>query len=408
VLPFAPLAHVVVIVQENRSFDNVFAAFPGADGATSGRTSSGETVALKSTPLVTDYDPDHGRSNFLVEWNGGKMDGFDRETWDRRGTTPPQNFAYAYVPRVDIEPYWQMALRYTLADRMFASNNGPSFPAHQYLIAGQSADAAENPNVPGSGGFRDARLTWGCDSPTGSKVATLTPHGSPGPDVFPCFDYRTLADLMDAHGTTWAYYAPRFGDPAAGYIWSAYDAVRHIRYGPDWDRNVISPPSSILDDIAAHRLREVSWVAPNELESDHARLTDGTGPAWVASIVNAVGSSSYWQDTAILITWDDWGGWYDHVAPPQIDHMGLGIRVPLIVVSPYAKRGYVSHVQHEFGSIMRLVEARFVLGNLRTRDAVSDDLADCFDFTQPPAPFEPIPAVPVKRADGVSNEPPDD
>jgi phospholipase C len=112
----------------------------------------------------------------------------------------------------------------------------------------------------------------------------------------------------------------------------------------------------------------------------------------VASIVNSVGESQYWNSTAILTSWDDWGGWYDHVPPPQIDVMGLGLRVPLLVVSPWTRHGYISHQQHEFGSFLKLTEEVFNLPSLNTRDAVSDDLSDCFDFDQSPPPFVPIPA----------------
>jgi phospholipase C len=124
------------------------------------------------------------------------------------------------------------------------------------------------------------------------------------------------------------------------------------------------------------------WVTPNAANSDHAGIGQNTGPSWVASVVNAIASGPNWSSTAIFIVWDDWGGWYDHVVPPQLDSMGLGFRVPLIVVSPYAKRGYVSHVQHEFGSILHFTEEAFGLPAMTTVDSRADDLRDCFDFSQ--------------------------
>jgi len=141
----------------------------------------------------------------------------------------------------------------------------------------------------------------------------------------------------------------------------------------------------------------LSWVIPDGTWSDHAGIgTDIKGPAWVAAIVNAVGTAnrcgneSYWNDTVILITWDDWGGWYDHVTPPSIDNMGPGFRVPLIVVSPFAKRGYVSHQVDETASLLTFTEKNFGLPNLGARDATASDLSDCFDYSQKPAPFAAI------------------
>jgi phospholipase C len=392
--PFAQLQHVIVIVQENRSFDNLFHGFPGADTVSSGQTSTGLTVPLVPRPFITAFDPGHGHLDFLTDANGGRLNGFDLESWGPQTIRPPPYFAYSYLPRSVIGPYWQMALQYTVADRMFQSNAGPSYPAHQYLIAGQSELADENPQLP-QGGTPRQRSAWGCDDPPGTLVPTVAPGGD-GPGFFPCVEYTTLGDLMDARGISWAYYAPVIAARAGGFTWSAFDAVKHVRFGSDWHRSVLSPQTRVLDAIATGNLRDVSWVVPDWPTSDHALATDGSGPMWVAAIVNAVGGSRYWQDTAVIVTWDDWGGWYDHVAPPRLDDMGLGFRVPLVVVAAYAKRGYVSHVQHEFGSILRLIEERFALGTLGTRDALSDDLSDCFDFSRKPARFTPIASASVR------------
>jgi phospholipase C len=157
-------------------------------------------------------------------------------------------------------------------------------------------------------------------------------------------------------------------------------------------------------------LAGVTWVTPSIADSDHAGSQSKTGPQWVANVVNAIGESQFWGSTAIFVTWDDWGGWYDHVVPPQLDSMGLGFRVPLIVISPYAKAAYVSHVQHEFGSILHFTEDTFGLGQLSAEDARADALPDCFDFTQVPLKYIP---VPVKRKassflnEGAQTQPPD-
>jgi phospholipase C len=169
------------------------------------------------------------------------------------------------------------------------------------------------------------------------------------------------------------------------------DLLRHS--GGDWSKVVLNQ-TQVLTDIANSQLQQVTWVIPSGQASDHAESNDGSGPSWVASVVNAIGSSPYWANTAIFITWDDWGGWYDHVAPPLIyNSYEYGFRVPLIVVSPYAKRAYVSHVTHDFGSILKFIEEDFTLPSLGYADARADDLLDCFDFTQSPPAFQMIPAA---------------
>ncbi len=380
------IKHIVIIIQENRSPDNLFQGLPGADIATSGKDPAGNTIPLHPDDLAVGADPQHGSISAITDIDGGKMDGFIYEIpGDPTG-------AYSYVPRAEVQSYFDLASRYTFADRMFASNAGPSYPAHQYLIAGQAAGVTGNPYNPLPG----TNAAWGCDASPGTIVSSVLPTGAAGPNVFPCEDYQTLADTLASNGDTWRYYAPAVGADV-GYIWSAYQAIRHIRYGPAWG-NVISPETQILTD-AAHGLPSVTWITPTLKNSDHRsppNVDDG-GPSWVAQVVDAIGASPDWNSTAIFITWDDWGGFYDHVPPPKVDAYGLGIRVPLIVVSPYAKRGYVSHVQHEFGSILHFAETVFGLPSLGQRDAISDNLLDCFDFSQAPAAFVPL-KTPVSRA----------
>ncbi|MBV9402744.1 MAG: hypothetical protein JO018_03350, partial [Candidatus Eremiobacteraeota bacterium] len=197
--------------------------------------------------------------------------------------------------------------------------------------------------------------------------------------------------------------------PSPVSLWNAPDAISHLRFGADWGK-VIMPQTAIFNDIATGALPAVSWLIPSGASSDHALGTDGTGPSWVASVVNAIGNSKYWNSTAIFITWDDWGGWYDHVKPSQFNSYELSFRVPLIVISPYAKPAYISHVQHEFGSILHFTEEQFGLGSLGYTDSRADDLADCFNFNQAPLAFQPIQTA-LHAADFVqrpaSDTPPD-
>ena len=384
------IKHVVIIIQENRSVDNLFNGFPGADTVRVGKSHDGP-VDLHPVDLNSPADVDHQRRAFLREYDGGKMDG-----WDEVDTLPKQSpdFPYAFVPREQVEPYWTMAEQYTFGDRMFQSNTGPSYPAHLYLVAGQSDFTANNPNHIETGHF-----AWGCDSPQNATVSMIGPHGNEIKGPYPCLDFRTIADEMDDKGVTWRYYSPAID--SVGNIWSAYDAIRHIRYGPDWG-NVVSPETRVLSDAAKGDLPAVTWVVPTAENSDHAfpktkETADLTvsaqhGPEWVASVVNAIGQSPLWDSTAIIVVWDDWGGWYDHVAPPKLDRMGLGPRVPFIVISPYAKRHYVSHTQHEFGSILKFAEDVFDLPRLGTTDVRADALRDCFDFRQSALQFQSVPA----------------
>ncbi len=380
----ATIKHVVVIMQENRSFDNLFMGFPGADTVTSG-PDLGTTVPLKPVPFEDGHDADHTHTGFLGDLHGGKMDGFARSDY------PTPDYGYAYVPQSETIPYWTLAQRFTIGDRMFASNSGPSFVAHQYMIAGQSGDSDENPTF----------APWGCDAPASNRVQQIGPNGTNLPGVYPCFDYQTIADEMDTAGVTWKYYAPG-SSPAilsnkgfeGGFVWSAFQAIKHIRFGADWTNNVISPSSQVLTDIGNGQLAQMTWITPAYTYSDHPGPgATANGPDWVASITNAIGASQYWDSTVIFVSWDDWGGWYDHVVPPSVDNMGLGFRVPVIVVSPYAKAGYVSHTTHEFGGFLKYAEEAFNLPSLGTRDAISDDFSDCFDYTRPPIPYVPIPVA---------------
>jgi phospholipase C len=378
---FPQIQHVVVIMMENRSFDNLFSGFPGADTAQSGMN-YGQQVQLQPVPFEQGTDIIHSHASWVTDFDNGKMDGFINPV------PALTEFPYAYVPQSETAPYWTLASAYTLADRMFQSNSGPSFPAHLYMIAGQAgvADQGQQGTVSSVPSINNSTASiWGCDSEAGTSVKVIGPNGTNLAPVFPCFDYQTAGDLMDAKGVTWRYYAP-----GVYTLWSVFDAISHIRFGPDWQQDVVNS-QGIFTDLQAGTLAQMTWIVPDYTYSDHAGPgATAEGPSWVASVVNAIGASQYWDSTAILISWDDWGGWYDHVPPPQVDYAGLGFRVPLIVVSPWAKHGYVSHNQHEFGSFLRFSEEVFDLPSLGTRDAISDDLSDCFDFTQTPPPFQPV------------------
>ncbi|MGA7249191.1 MAG: alkaline phosphatase family protein [Candidatus Cybelea sp.] len=380
------IEHVVYVIQENRSFDDLFAGYPGADTVSSGKNSKGQTIALQPISLETPYEIDHSARAMFAACNGtGKlpgtkcrMDGFNKE----REYQGPLNGQYAYVPHHESKPYFEMAHEFVLADRMFQSQLDESFVAHQYVIAAQAKSSVDSP----------VHSWWGCTGGPDERIATITHQRTYGKSQRPCFDYETLGDELDNAGLSWRFYTSAYSEPLSGF-WSAYQAVKHIYDGPDWTKNVRYPQKKFLRDIRRGKLASFTWITPLCQDSDHPDCSGGFGPSWVASIVNAVGESKFWDTTAIFVQWDDWGGFYDHVPPPYEGYDGLGFRVPLIVISPYAKKNYVSHAQYETASVLRFAENLFALGQLSDADTrATSPAADCFDFEQKPRAFVPIKA----------------
>jgi phospholipase C len=377
------IKHVVIIIQENRSFDSLFYGFKGANYATTGKIHTGQTVNLVSVPLTAPYELCHEYADALTDLDSGNMDGFDLcQAEVLKGYKPPKYPEYVHVATSEMTPYFRMARRYGLADNFFSSQLDGSFVAHQYLIAAQAGMAI---NVPSA-------APWGCDAPAGTTIQLVNSHGQPTKKVFPCFNYTTLASELDAKQLGWRYYSPPPSD-ILGYIWSAYDAVAPIREGGDWATDAVSPQCQILSDAAAGNLPAVTWVVPNWTDSDHPLSQSATGPKWVTAVVNAIGESSLWDSTAIFVVWDDWGGFYDHVVPPSVDWDGLGMRVPLIAISPFAKQGAITHSEYEFSSILRSIEDLLGLQTMTPRDKHATALwgdASVFDFTQAPRKFTPF------------------
>ncbi|MFZ0279472.1 MAG: alkaline phosphatase family protein [Candidatus Sulfotelmatobacter sp.] len=445
--PGLKIQHVVIIFQENRTPDNLFQGLcippygsssacstnPTAsqyDIASSGVDLTGTTIPLQPIDLGTvgtngnpdNYDLAHLHADFVYMCNlnasgACQMNGANQIPYQctkgTAGCPPPPHFQYMYVYPSDVAPYLRLAQTYTFADHMFQTNQGPSFPAHQFIISGTSAPS------PGSnlfvadtpvGGPNPSNDT-GCTAPPEETVNEINPAGVESP-IYPCFEHQTLTDLLNSANIGWRYYSP-----LAGSIWTAPNAIEHMCgpnaappnatacTGSDWVNNVVlagaGNPVPVLTDIANGNLQTISWVIPSGPESDHALENDASGPSYVASIVNAIGNSPYWSNTAIFLAWDDWGGWYDHVAPtvlggPNCAQWGCGyvygFRVPMIVISPYAKPGYISHVTHDFGSILKFIETNFSLPSLGYADTPADNLSDCFNYTQTPTAFQTISA----------------
>jgi phospholipase C len=427
--------HVVVIVQENRTPDNLFQGlcvppYGSANPCSTSPTASqydiqtGNWLNKKSSTGVTQpstvalankYDLSHAHSAFTVMCDADsvtgacKMDGAGSVACSGRCPTKPQ-FRFVDNSTGILNPYLDLATQYGWANYMFQTNQGPSFPAHQFLFGGTSAPSAADDaaGIFASENMSGTAKTAGCTAEAGTTVQLIDPAGE-NSKTYPCFEHRTMADVLPST-VTWRYYAP-----SAGSIWTAPNAIQHLCQssgpggqcmGPDWTGNVDLSPADALKDIGACNLRSVSWVIPTGANSDHASGNDGGGPSWVASIVNAIGASTacdnnggYWQNTAIFITWDDWGGWYDHERPailaqPEGDYQ-YGFRVPLVVVSAYTAAGYINNERHDFGSILRFIERNFGIaeGALNFADArAKNDLGGFFDLNLAPRPFQTISA----------------
>jgi len=353
--------HVVFIIKENHTYDNYFGQFPGGNGTTTG------IFRGKKVPLThaTDATPDlcYLRKCAWEAYAFGLMDDFALGGG-------PGLASYRQYDQSDISGYWQLASEYVLADNFYSSVLGPSFPNH-LMTVGAFTDAADNPN--GQLLPQSSEVGWGCD--TSREQVAMVQWGFVQFEA-PCFNVQTLPDELDAAGVSWKYYAPQDGD--LGYIWSALDAISHIRYGPDWQKVV--PYQQLAIDAAAGNLPAVSWlIAPYEY-SEHPPESVSAGMQWTLQELQALTSSPAWSSTVVFITWDDFGGWYDHVPPPQIDGRGFGFRVPLLIVSPFAKQGYILHDQGDFVSVVKFIEDRFGLPALGSRDATAFDLTDAFNF----------------------------
>jgi phospholipase C len=424
--PAHSIAHVVILLQENRSFNNLFMGFPGAETATTGLCKktrwcppSGKvpikSVTLESTNqfgLGTDISHSHGAFEVECDPNSSNVcqnDGFDQITFGQALYGPPAKlYPYRAIERSETKPYWDFASQYGIADHMFFTATASSFIAHQQIIAGTtrlnaSESLTDQPDA----------TPWGCDAPNGTVTAIIKTNGHVnefgGP--FPCFtQYRTMADLLDAANVSWKFYVASITGKDAdfsGSVWNGFDAIRKVRYGPDWKGHMSFPNTNVFSDLKNGTLPSVSWVIPKLADSDHPASGCNHGPHWVTSVINAIGTSKYWNDTAILLAWDDWGGWYDPVPPPQTNYTSLGFRVPLVVISPYVKPHTVGHTQYDFGSILKFIEQTFDLGSLGTSDADANSISDMFDLSQPPNAFHKEPLPPTKNCGSGSGGSPD-
>jgi phospholipase C len=380
-----PIKRVLYLMLENRSFDNMFGRFPGANGATVG-VRWGREVPLIRCPEWLPGDLPHSLAAWNASYNGGRMDGF------AIGEYGPY-FAYSQFTRRDIPNYYAWAEDYVLNDHTFASVAGPSYPNHLFFIAGQAGGAIDNPENIRAKRLNDGRVfkSWGCDAHGDDVFVYVRDRQGNVRRRSTCFRFETVGEQLSDRGIDWAYYS---ADPyQAGYIWQAYSAIEPVYTNPEfWDEH-IWPVDDLLRDIEAGALPSVTWVTPRFQLSDHPPFSTKHAHNWVTDIVNAIMRGPLWDDIAIFITWDEWGGLYDHVKPPEIDHVDLGFRVPMLVISPYARRGYVDDAVGEFSAPLRFIADNWELPYLTQRIRRSHNFEHVFDFDRRARPPAPLPKV---------------
>ena len=415
-------SHIVVLVQENRTPDNLFQGLCGPQGnlcpnpydlQNYGYNHLNQEVMLQEIPLGTTDDPAHTHTAFVqlcdfdTKTQRCTMKGADRIIcWGHQG-----NCSFTYVDPGDVQPYLTMVQQYGWANYMFSTSQGGSFAGHQFLFGGTSAPSAAD-DAAGIFGDRVGPYpaAYGCVALQTTYVVLVTPTGSQ--EIYPCFEHNTIPDILPSD-VTWRFYTSN----GLRGMWTAPNAIKHICQpnqpyggkcvGTEYVDNVDGQAADVLRDIANCNLRSVSWVVPTGQNSDHPGFTANTGgPSWIASIVNAIGTSTncdnntgYWNDTAIIVTWDDFGGFYDHVGPPILPmpegDFQLGARVPLLVISAYTPANYIDNNQQDFGSILRFIEHNFGVqeGILNFADARAvNDLTTFFNLNLAPRAFVSIPA----------------
>lgn len=381
------ISHVVVVIQENRTIDNLFNGFCAGTNQCANTVTTDTYTNLPLKPLDLDalYGPGHSHEAFETDFANGTLKGFKGKQ-------------LSYVPSSELTSgYWKIfTVDGVLNDNIFAPNQGPSFPAHEYGIAGQAGgydagneDIADNPG--------NSAPTY-CGSGTMTESVSLqTTYPGQTMSTPLCRDHQTIFDTAVAQGYTWRYYAA-WGKKHKN-LWAPTQAIQHLYNSPYFVPN----PSAILTDIANGTLANVAFVTPISSNSDHPKdMTNNTASQqWVASIVNAIGESPYWNNTVIIVYWDDFGGWFDHVPPVFAPDPFLasgqnpneyGFRLPYGVVSAYANTGTVSHAGPCSASdSLNFIEGTFGLAPLGTEDVYNTGCtASMLNLSAAPHSFVPI------------------
>jgi phospholipase C len=391
-----PIQHIVIIVKENRSFDNLYGRFPGADGTEYARIGN-RVIKMLITPDHFPFDLGHGDVSTKTAMNYGQMNEFVKgENAIQTVNGRREDVADSQLDKASIPSYWAYARAFSLADHFFSTIAASSFPNHLTLVDGNALRVVDNPyhsaggypplwknpKIRGSSGAN--AYSWGCDAQKGTLVDTMTNGISRA--ITPCFTGRTLVDEAKAAGVSWKYYSAAPG--TFGYVWNTLDAFRHVRYSSQWGANV-STPSGFDRDVRDGKLPAISWLTPPFKGSDHPPASECQGEDWTLFQINQIMQSAEWKHTVIILTWDDYGGFYDHVRPPGAPGFyagSLGPRVPTLVISPYAKPHLIYHGQLDFRSIMKFAETQFDLPHLMPYNRSVTSIGQMLDTRQKPNP----------------------
>ncbi|MGZ5300078.1 MAG: phospholipase C [Actinomycetota bacterium] len=411
----SPIEHVVFIVKENRTFNNYFATYPGAEGTTEGGTiectedgcTDGPVVQLKAAEDTQPHDLTHCFRCGLVAINDGKMNGFN---W-MNGVIPTDAekaplyghdmSGYVYHDRDTLPNYWAYADRFVLADHFFTSMYGPTLPEHLYAVAAQSNEIVDNKSTTDTpGNYCDdstefatrfePRLSAGELRRIMQLEEAITANsdnayaiGNYWDSVRLCFDIDVLPDQLEEAGISWKYYANE-------NAWmNVLQMIKHVRYSAMWSK--VRAPEEFVQDVRRGEMPQVSWIIPSESYNEHpgGGKSVCAGENWTVHQVNTIMKSDYWESTLIVVVWDDFGGFYDPVAPPHFDIMGLGPRTPALIISPYTRSGdnpeggYVDKTVYEFSSVLAFIEQLFGLEPMTERDATANPLLGALDFENP-------------------------
>jgi phospholipase C len=423
------IRHVIIIMQENRSFDSYFGTFPGADGiptrdGVAQVCAPDEETKACVRPYHDTNDEDtggpHGAKAADLDIDGGKMDGFVNAMHgaQRTGGCPTdiptcvvkghETTVMGYHTAQELPNYWAYARSFVLQDRLFEPVRSWSLPTHLYMVSEWAADCA---TIGDPASCKPERTYFNeADFPR-----DLFTKDEPQVAGRPDYPWTDLTYLLHANHVSWAYYVMDGLEPDCENdqsscnlqpqtartpgIWNPLPAFDDVKQ--DGQLSNIKDTSQFFSDLHNGTLPAVAWLAPGNRYSEHPPGRVSAGQAYVTGIINAVMRSPYWDSTAIFLSWDDWGGFYDHVAPPDVNYFGYGLRVPGLVISAYARKGYIDHQTLSHDAYVKFIEDDF-LGGQRLdpktdgrpdpRDSVAEsapqlgDLRNDFDFTQPPRP----------------------
>jgi phospholipase C len=375
-----PIEHFLVLMQENHSFDNYFGTYPGANGIPPGTCMPVDPFDSNNTECVQPFeigsgnvemdDPDHSSETHALQYNNGEMNGF---VYALNVRNQDGRLAMAHYSEQDLSYYWNIADEYVLFDNLFSSVHAGSFENHMYWVAATTGQK---------------------EGYTLQQVFANTP---------------TIFDRLQEQGISWKFYVQNY-DPEMNYrtahlypanrasqvVWVPLLNIDRFLDDPNLFSHIVNM-DEYYTDLVNGTLPSVAFMVPSG-PSEHPPSNVGSGQRFIRTLIQSLMQSRYWDSSAFVWSYDDWGGWYDHVSPPQVDQDGYGFRVPALLVSAYAKQGYIDHTQLDFTSFLRFIEDNWGLAPLATRDAQANSIINAFDFTQPPRPAKFLPFERLSQA----------